>query len=305
MLEIFLTVEGQRGVTWPRWQRFVRAVEEVGLAGLFRSDHFYDAEPPNQDSLELWTSLTWLAANTSRITFGTLVTPVSFRHPVHIARTAKDIDDLAGGRMVLGVGAGWGGGGREHEAFGFDLLDTKARFARWQEGLEVITRLLHSDTPVTYQGQYYRLRDAILLPRPQRPGGPPLMIGGNGAAKVLAMAARYGDEWNGIYRTPEQFRELNAILDGLLDQMGRPRSAVKRSMMKGLLFGRNEAELASKLDGRTVDELWQRGLCVGTPTILRDQFAQIEAAGCQRVMLQWANLDDLDGLEAFAQSLYG
>ena len=303
MLEIFLTVEGQRGVTWPQWQRFVRAVEDVGLAGLFRSDHFYDAEPPNQDSLELWTSLTWLAGNTSRITFGTLVTPVSFRHPVHIARTAKDIDDLSGGRMVLGVGAGWGGGVREHEAFGFDLLDTKARFARWQEGLEVITRLLHSDTPVNYQGQYYRLRDAILLPRPQRPGGPPLMIGGNGAQKVLEMAAHYGDEWNGIYRTPAQFHELNTILDGLLDQVGRSRSAVKRSMMKGLLFGRTDAELTSKLAGRTVDELWQRGLCVGTPAILRDQFAQIEAAGCQRVMLQWANLDDLDGLEAFAAAV--
>lgn len=303
MLEICLTVEGQRGVTWNQWKRFVRAVEDVGIAGLFRSDHFYDADPPNQDSLELWTSLTWLACNTKRITFGTLVTPVSFRHPVHIARTAKDIDDLSSGRMVLGVGAGWGGGVREHEAFGFDLLDTQARFARWQEGLEVIHRLLHSDEPVNFAGHYYRLQDAILLPRPQRKGGPPLMIGGNGAQKVLELAARYGDEWNGIYRTPEQYRQLNTILDEMLDQVGRPRSAVKRSMMKGLLFGRNEAELQSKLAGRTVDELWQRGLCVGTPTILHDQFAQLADAGCQRVMLQWANLDDLAGLEAFAKSL--
>ena len=223
MIEICLTIEGQRGLTWPCWQRLVPAVEELGFAGLFRSDHFYDAEPPNQDSLELWTSLTWLAANTSRMSFGTLVTPVSFRHPVHIARTAKDIDDLSGGRMVLGVGAGWGGGVREHEAFGFDILEIKARFVRWQEGLEVITRLLRSDEPVTYTGQYYRLHDAILLPRPQRPGGPTIMIGGNGPDKirpnkVLDMAARYGDEWNGIYRTPTQFAALSASLDELLDK---------------------------------------------------------------------------------------
>ena len=81
MIEICLTVEGQRGLTWPQWQRFVAAVEGLGFAGLFRSDHFFDADPPDQDSLELWTSLTWLADNTKRIEFGTLVTPVSFRHP--------------------------------------------------------------------------------------------------------------------------------------------------------------------------------------------------------------------------------
>lgn len=308
MIEICLTVEGQRGLTWPRWQRLVSAVEDLGFSGLFRSDHFYDADPPNQDSLELWTSLTWLAANTSRMSFGTLVTPVSFRHPVHIARTAKDIDDLSGGRMVLGVGAGWGGGIREHEAFGFDILETKPRFARWQEGLEIITQLLNSDEPVTYTGQYYQLKEAILLPRPQRPGGPTIMIGGNGPDsirpnKVLEMAARYGDEWNGIYRTPAQFSELCAYLDELLDKYNRPRYAVRRSQMKGLIFGRTDAELVAKLEGQTVDELWNSGLVVGTPAQVVDQLGQLEAVGVQRVMLQWADVDDLDGLEAFAEAI--
>ncbi|MBV7330608.1 LLM class flavin-dependent oxidoreductase [Chloroflexi bacterium TSY] len=308
MIEICLTVEGQRGLTWPRWQRLVPAVEELGFAGLFRSDHFYDADPPNQDSLELWTSLTWLAANTKRMSFGTLVTPVSFRHPVHIARTAKDIDDLSGGRMVLGVGAGWGGGVREHEAFGFDILETKERFVRWQEGLEVIKKLLQNDEPVTYTGQYYRLNEATLLPRPQRLSGPTIMIGGNGPDsirpnKMLEMAARYGDEWNGIYRTPAQFTALSAYLDELLDQNNRPRTAVRRSQMKGLIFGRTDAELANKLDGHSVDELWNRGLVVGTPAQIVDQLGQLADVGVQRVMLQWADVDDLDGLEAFADAV--
>ena len=308
MLEICLTVEGQRGVTWSRWQRFVPVVEQLGFAGLFRSDHFYDADPPNQDSLELWTSLTWLAANTSRMLFGTLVTPVSFRHPVHIARTAKDIDDLSGGRLVLGVGAGWGGGVREHESFGFELLDVRPRFARWEEGLQVIRQLLHSDGPVTFSGDYYQLQDAILLPRPQRPGGPPIMIGGNGPAsirpnRVLEMAARYGDEWNGIYRTPTQFAALSAYLDELLEQQGRSRTAVRRSQMKGLIFGQNDAELHPKLQGESVENLWNRGLVVGTPSQIVEQLGQLAEVGVQRVMLQWADLDDLDGLAAFADAV--
>jgi alkanesulfonate monooxygenase SsuD/methylene tetrahydromethanopterin reductase-like flavin-dependent oxidoreductase (luciferase family) len=114
-------IEGQHGLNWPRWQRVARAVEELGFVGLYRSDHFIDPTPPLLDSLELWVSLTWLAGHTQRIEFGPLVTPVSFRHPVLTARMAKDVDNLSGGRLTLGVGAGWME--REHERFGFDLLD--------------------------------------------------------------------------------------------------------------------------------------------------------------------------------------
>ncbi len=141
-MQIAIMIEGQRGLNWERWKRIVLAVEALGFAGLYRSDHFLDAQPPDQDSLELWVSLTWLACNTQRIEFGPLVTPVSFRHPVHTARMAKDVDDLSNGRLVLGVGAGWEGGHREHETFGFDLLNLADRFTRFEEGLQVITQLL-------------------------------------------------------------------------------------------------------------------------------------------------------------------
>lgn len=302
-MKVNIQVEGQRGLNWPRWQRIVPAVEELGFAGLFRSDHFLDAEPPDQDSLELWTSLTWLASNTKRIQFGPLVSPVSFRHPVHTARIAKEVDNLSSGRLVLGLGAGWGGGVREHSKFGFDLLDTPRRFKRFEEGLQIITGLLRSKEPVTFEGEFYRLDEATLLPRPQRPGGPPILIGGNGPRLVLPMVARYGNEWNAIYRSPPQFKELSNRLDALLIENGRQPGDVGRSQMKGLVFGRDETELRKNLDGREVAALLERGLIVGTPSAVVDQLGRLAEVGMQQVMFQWDNLDDLDGLETFAQSV--
>jgi F420-dependent oxidoreductase-like protein len=302
-MKVNIQIEGQRGLNWPRWQRLALAVEGLGFDGLFRSDHFLDAEPPDMDSLELWASLTWLASHTGRIQFGPLVTPVSFRHPVHTARMAKDVDDLSGGRLVLGVGAGWGGGVREHGNFGFDLLDTRRRFERFEEGLKVITRLLQSDEPVTFEGDYYTLRDAILLPRPQRPGGPPILIGGNGPKLVMSLAARYADEWNGIYRSPAEFADLSARLDEFLIEYGRQPGDVGRSQMKGLVFGRDQADLKSSLAGRDKAALLEWGMIVGTPSEVVDQLGQLAGVGMQQVMLQWFDYDDLDGLEALAQTV--
>ena len=139
------------------------------------------------DSLELWVSLTWLASNTKRIQFGPMVTPLSYRHPVLTARMAAAVDDLSGGRLTLGVGAGWQE--REHTSFGFDLPPVKVRLARLREGLEVITRLLRSHEPVTYMGQYFQLQGATLLPHPAGANRPPILIGGGKA--VLPYVARY------------------------------------------------------------------------------------------------------------------
>ncbi|MER3485833.1 MAG: LLM class F420-dependent oxidoreductase, partial [Chloroflexota bacterium] len=164
MIELAIMIEGQDGLNWPRWQRLAKAAENLGFAGLFRSDHFTNASGPHKDALELWASLTWLASHTRRIEFGPLVSPVSFRHPVITAWTAAAVDDLSGGRLRLGLGAGWQE--REHRAHGFDLLDLDGRFRRLEEALEVVTRLLRSDTPVSFAGAFYRLEDALLLPRP-------------------------------------------------------------------------------------------------------------------------------------------
>jgi F420-dependent oxidoreductase-like protein len=301
MLEVAIMIEGQNGLNWPRWQKIARAVEDLGFAGLYRSDHYTNANPPDIDSLELWVSLTWLASHTARIEFGPLVSPVSFRHPTMTARMASAVDDLSGGRLILGVGAGWQE--REHSHYGWDLLDVSERFARFEEGLEVITRLLKSETPVDFAGRYYRLQEAILLPRPQRPGGPPILIGGNGERRTLALAARYASEWNAVYITPEKFAQLNTRLDDLLTLAGRRPGSVRRSLMTGCHVARAAAGVQRKAGDRSVDDLRARGLVVGTASEVKPQLARLAEAGVQRVMLQWLDLDDLDGLTALASAV--
>ena len=149
-MDIAIMIEAQNGLTWSCWQNLAVAVEDLGFAGLYRSDHFTNAQPPDMESLELWVSLTWLASHTKHIEFGPLVSPLSVRNPVLTARMASAVDDLSGGRLTLGLGAGWQE--REHEKFGFDLLELKPRFDRFEEGLEIITHLLRSKKPVTYEG---------------------------------------------------------------------------------------------------------------------------------------------------------
>ncbi len=172
MLEVAIFLEGQNGLNWPRWQRMAEAVEALGFVGLYRSDHFTNMNPPDKDSLDLWISLAWLASHTDRIEFGPLVSPVSFRHPAFTARMAAAVDDLSGGRLILGLGAGWQA--REHANYGFDLLEINDRFERFEEGLEVVKLLLNGDQGSDFDGQYFQLQEGILLPRPQRAGGPPI-----------------------------------------------------------------------------------------------------------------------------------
>jgi F420-dependent oxidoreductase-like protein len=301
MPEIAINLEGQNGLNWRRWKRIVRAVEDLGFAALTRSDHYTNATPPDQDSLELWISLTWLADNTKRIEFGPLVSPVSFRHPTMTARMATAVDDLSEGRLVLGIGAGWQE--REHHNYGWDLLDVPARFQRFEEGLEVITRLLHNNKPVDYDGQYYQLHDAILLPRPARPGGPPILVGGNGLKRTLPLAAKYADEWNGVFVPARRYAELNAQLDRLLVAERRNVADVRRSLMTGIVLARTDEELTQKLEGQDRDQLRERGILVGTPKAIAEQVDILDEAGVERLMIQWLDLDDIDGLELLANTL--
>lgn len=306
MIEVAIMLEGQNGLNWSRWQQITRVVEDAGFVGLYRSDHYTNASPPDLDSLELWVSLTWLASHTKRIQFGPLVSPISFRHPTMTARMAAAVDDLSGGRLILGLGAGWQE--REHQNYGWDLLAVAERFERFEEGLRVIVNLLNSDSAVDFQGKYYQLQDAILLPKPQRPGGPPILLGGNGVRRTLPLVARYAAEWNAVYLTPTDFSRSSAHLDDLLKIKKRQPADVRRSLMTGCIFGKDRAEVQRKVAQRThnqqsSDELRQRGLLVGDSVELRDQLETLAAAGVQRVMLQWLDLDDLEGLQSLAKSI--
>ncbi len=306
MLKIALMVEGQMGLNWNRWKRIATAAEDLGFAGLYRSDHYTNPEPPDMDSLELWISLTWLASHTNRIEFGPLVSPVSFRDPTMTARMAGSVDDLSGGRLVLGLGAGWQE--REHRNFGWQLGDMQERFARFEEGLTVITKLLQDDQPITYSGNYYNLNNAILLPRPHRPGGPPILIGGNGPNKTLPLVVKFADEWNGVYISPDKYASTNALLNDLLLEAGREPVYVKRSLMTNLVFGRTDQEVNRLLQAgvfgiTSKTELQENGIIVGTASEVIDQLGEFAAAGVEKIMLQWLDFEAIDRLNGFAQNV--
>ncbi|MBV9324587.1 MAG: TIGR03560 family F420-dependent LLM class oxidoreductase [Chloroflexi bacterium] len=301
-MDIALMVEGQDGLNWERWQRIARTAEDVGFAGLYRSDHFTNPVGPFKDSLECWTSLTWLASHSSRLEFGPLVSPVSFRHPAMLVRQAAAVADLSGGRLQFGLGAGWQD--REHTNYGYHLGSVAERMARFRESVHIMAHLLRSEQPLDFDGKYYSMHEAVLLPRPKQ--HVPIVIGGSGRQVTLPLVARYADEWNSGGRSPEQFQEINAYLDGLLDRAERPRSSVRRSMMIFLRFGRDRADLEARLGARPVPESMQRGTLAATPEQLRERLTALEGVGVQRVILNWMDdYDDVDGMAALGQSVIG
>jgi F420-dependent oxidoreductase-like protein len=303
VVQIGLMIEGQDGLTWPRWMRLLRAAQDLGYAHVFRSDHFTNPDLPDKASLELWASLTYAASHTARVHFGPLVTPVTFRHPAVSARMASAVDDLSGGRLVLGIGAGWED--REHAVFGIPFPPTSMRFEMLEEYLEVVIRLLRSDVPVIYTGRHYKLDDAILLPRPLRPGGPPILVGGNGVKRTLPLAARFADEWNAVFVGAAEFGRLQVRLDALVDEAGRPRTSVHRSVMLGTMLSRDEQSLRALLteQGSSIEQLTEQGNVVGTPAMWVEQLAAYAAAGAERIMLQWLDQDDMAGLELIAREV--
>lgn len=306
MIEVAIMIEGQDGLNWPLWQTLARTIEDLGFIGLYRSDHYTNANPPDKDSLELWTSLTWLASHTSKIEFGPLVSPVSFRHPTTTARMAAAVDDLSNGRLILGLGAGWQE--REHNNYGWDLLPIPQRFSRFEEGLQVISSLLKKSEPQNFDGEYYQLKDAILLPRPQRPGGPPILIGGNGPKRTLPLVARYANEWNSVYLSIPEYKERSILLDEYLRKEGRAESDVRRSLMTGCVFGFNQRDLNHKVEERTgakrkPSQLFEKDLIVGTANQIVQKLGDWSEAGIKRVMLQWLDLHDFQGLEGLASQV--
>ncbi|CAN5596119.1 LLM class F420-dependent oxidoreductase [soil metagenome] len=297
-MDVAIMIEGQQGLNWSRWKRLAVAAEEMGFAGLYRSDHFTNPTGPHLDALELWISFAYLASNTSRIEFGPMVSPVSFRNPVVSAWSAAAVDDLSGGRFYMGLGAGWQE--REHASYGFDLLELDDRFQRFEEGVQVVSQLLKSDEPTSFEGRFFRLSDALLLPRPARKGGPPIVIGGNGPKRTLPLAARYADEWNAVYAAPERFAELSSLLDDYAKAEGRDPGAIKRTLMHRVIVGKNEAEVGRKTDGLDFDAANERGVVIGEPGLVAEKLKAFESVGVTRLMAQWLDMDDIEGLELLA-----
>jgi alkanesulfonate monooxygenase SsuD/methylene tetrahydromethanopterin reductase-like flavin-dependent oxidoreductase (luciferase family) len=317
VIELSVAIEGLCGLTWRSWQRLVQAVEPWGFAGLYSTDHFTLPGTSGLASLELIVALTYLADHTQRIHFGPMVAPFSFRDPVMLTRQAAALDDLSDGRMILGVGAGWME--YEHQMFGYALGDIGTRMARFAEALEVSTRLLQSDEPISYEGRFYQLREAILHPRPQRPGGPPILVGGKGPRRTLPLVARYASIWNATRLTPDEFRATSAKLDDLVRAAGRESRAIKRTLMIPIFCGRDRAELERRVQrfrqlfpdraDMPLDALLDNmrafftNMIVGTPEEVTDRIQAYADAGVDELIVQWIAVEDLEGLQVLAEQV--
>jgi alkanesulfonate monooxygenase SsuD/methylene tetrahydromethanopterin reductase-like flavin-dependent oxidoreductase (luciferase family) len=290
---IGIQIEGQEGLDWARWRALCRDVEALGFDSLWRSDHLVSSMGDgDRNALECWTSLAMAAEWTSRIEFGPLVTPMTFRPPGVVAKMAAAVDNLAGGRLVLGVGAGWHR--EEHEFASVPFPSTAERLDRLEHGIQVIRRVLA-------QGR----------PAPARPM--PLLIGGSGEHRTLSIVARYADEWNTYGHTPEEYRRLVGVLDQHCRAVGRDPSTIRRSLMVGFIAGRSRddlrtrAEEVKKLVSRfanlSADDVLAgvRGRWItGTPEEIVEQLRPYAALGVTRFMLQQFLLDDRNALELLA-----
>jgi F420-dependent oxidoreductase-like protein len=243
-MRVCLMIEGQEGVIWDDWVRLARLVEETGLEGLFRSDHYTAIIRADAAAHDAWATLAGLAAITERIRLGTLVSPATFRHPSVLARMAVTVDHISGGRLDVGMGAGWYE--REHTVHGFPFLDARQRFELFAEQVEIVVRSW-TEERFDHSGSAYVLRDQAALPRPLQYPHPPLVLGGTVRPRFATLAARYASEVNTLGATNDELRERKARLDRACAETGRDPSTLGFSVMTACFVGTDRAEVLERL----------------------------------------------------------
>ena len=304
-MELRVFTEPQQGATYDDLLAVARTAEDLGYGAFFRSDHYLgmgtEGLPGPTDA---WITLAGLARDTSSIRLGTLMTSATFRYPGPLAISVAQVDQMSGGRVELGIGAGWYE--REHTAYGVPFPATGERFDRLEESLAVITGLW--GTPAGerfgFEGEHYRLSDSPALPKPVQSPRPPVLIGGKGKKRTPALAARYADEFNVPFDGIEQTRVLFERVRAACADAGRDPSSLTYSNALVLCCGDTEAEIARRAAaiGRDVDELRENGLA-GTPDEVAEKIGRYAAAGSQRIYLQMLDLGDLDHLELVAEKV--
>jgi F420-dependent oxidoreductase-like protein len=308
-MDLCLMIEGQEGVTWEAWVALARAGEEHGVPALFRSDHFLnlDDDHPERGALDAWTTLAALAAVTETVRLGTLVSPATFRHPSLLAKAVVTADQVSGGRVELGLGAGWHE--REHEAYGFPFAPTRERMDVLEEQLQVVLGAW-GDAPFTFTGPHYALRDLDAQPKPVQRPHPPLILGGAAGPRSAALAARHADEYNTTFATPAEARERREAVARACERAGR--DALPFSVMTGVLVGRDRRELEDRArrlaevrggDAASFLAAPPPGWVVGTLEEAAEQLAALREAGVARVMAQHLLHDDLDAVALLGEEL--
>ena len=290
-------IEGQEGVYWEQWVALARACEESGLEGLFRSDHYQSVfDVSGRGSLDAWATLAGLAAVTERIRLGTMVSPATFRRPSVLARLVTTADHISGGRVELGLGAGWNV--REHEAYGVPFPDLGERMELLEEQLEIVHRQW-TEEEFSFEGRHYRLDRCRAEPKPLQRPHPPLIMGGAAGPRAARLAARWADEYNTTFATLEDCRERRARIVDACEQAGR--EPIVFSLMTACVVGRDPREVldrarrrlaASGHDEDPIVLLGQEDKLVGTVEEVVARLQEYERAGVERVFLQ--HLDHAD-----------
>jgi F420-dependent oxidoreductase-like protein len=311
-MRVCLMVEGQEDVTWEHWLALALACEEYGLEGLFRSDHYAPISgPPERRSLDAWATISALAARTERIRLGTLVSPVTFRHPSVLAKTVVTADRVSGGRVELGMGAGWYQA--DHDRFGFEFPADAVRMRILAEQLEIVHRQWHGER-FSYEGRHYRLRDCVAMPTPVQDPHPPLIVGGAAGAGSARLAAIWADEYNTVFASPEECTRRRARVAEAWEREGRDPSTLRFSLMTGCVVGTDRSEVLQRAgrvverSGRTgtpedlIDEVGG-GWIVGTVEEALRRLQALEEAGVERVMLQHLAHDDLEMVALIGREL--
>jgi F420-dependent oxidoreductase-like protein len=308
-MELCLMIEGQEGVTWPQWVALARACEQHGIPSLFRSDHYMnlDGQHPERGSLDAWGTLCGLAAETSTLRLGTMVSPATFRHPSMLAKIVTTADHISGGRIDLGLGAGWHE--HEHEAYGFPFASTKERMDVLEEQLQIVLGNW-GDEPFTFEGAHYTLRDLDAQPKPVQRPHPPLIMGGSGGARSVALAARFADEYNTPFPTLEDVSTRRAAVAAACEKAGR--EPIPFSIMTGVIVGRDNTELRERVGrlaaviGQDADQLLSEPPApwiIATLDEATERLLALRDAGVRRVMCQQLLHDDLDAVALLGSEL--
>jgi F420-dependent oxidoreductase-like protein len=302
-MDLRIVTEPQQGATYATLLRIARAAENLGFDGFFRSDHYrhngdVDGLPGPTDA---WITLAGLARETTTIRLGTLVTPATFRLPGPLAIQVAQVDAMSGGRIELGLGAGWYE--QEHTAYGIPFPDN--RFDRLEEQLEIITGLWNTPVGATYSfsGKHYRLVDSPALPKPVQSPHPPVIVGGRGTKRTPRLAARFADEFNSSFGPVGELQETYRRVHEACEAIGRDPRSLTYSMTVVTCCGRTDAEIARRTDRIRQFTAPSQKVVPGTPQQLVDLLGEYAAIGVQRVYLRTFDLEDFDQLDLIATEI--
>ena len=296
-------VEPQQGATYADQLAVAKAAEALGYSAFFRSDHYVamsgDGLPGPTDS---WVTLAGLARETTSIRLGTMVTSATFRYPGPLAISVAQVDEMSGGRVELGLGAGWFEA--EHKAYGIPFPPLGERFERLREQLDIVTGLWTTPVGETfdYTGKHQSIADSPALPKPVQTPHPPIIIGGGGPKRTPALAATFAAEFNAPFMSLDDLTATYDRVRTAVEQAGRAPDSLTYSAAFVVCAGRDDAQIAARAAaiGREVDELRGNSPLVGTPNEIVDKLAPFTEAGVQRVYLQLLDMADLDHLDLFA-----